>query len=574
MKQTINHNSSPLDKILIWIKRKLGFIESRPGHGLEWIALLLYIGLVAFVMVFHEPWFDEAQAWLIAKDASFLELLFEIPHYEGHPPLWHLVLVPFAKMGLPFEWGIKIPNLLINSVAVALLLWKSPFYRPAKLALPFTFFLFYQYGVISRNYCLLFLAFVLCAILYEQKNEKPFLFCAALGFLCLSSLYGIAFAAGICVVWLWELWQGRNVVQFLKSFLFSRTMVALTLLFVFSLALVALLLPRPDTYAIMFYVKMRTAMETLLSFLYVILVAPADAVFFDSSILFDKTFGAVTPTSVLVGTLFLLAILTLARKHKVMLLYIIPYLLFSLIGTKYMSPHHVGVVTLFLLFVAWCGKNRYSGPVNIFSGIRNETWGGALQKTALPLIIVGFAISISWSVTSSMNDIVRNYGYGRDTVAFIQSHGLDSGDYSFATEWRHMFYGDAGKENRPLIESFSFPEYGTLELAYLDKNIFYNYNWGNQNKKYIDHKVDNSEESRKRLADFGMPDLYLGTPAFYSLWPDQSVQRKNYQFIARFDGNMIYKWGGGNYFITLSADETLLEEIGARAIPSKEIFYR
>lgn len=51
-----------------------------------------YIAVVACVMAFHEPWFDEAQSWLIARDASFRDMLLVRPHYEGHPPLWWLML--------------------------------------------------------------------------------------------------------------------------------------------------------------------------------------------------------------------------------------------------------------------------------------------------------------------------------------------------------------------------------------------------------------------------------------------------------------------------------------------------
>jgi len=48
-------------------------------------------------MYFHEPWFDEVQAWMIARCATIKELLTVIPHYEGHPPLWHMILMPIVE---------------------------------------------------------------------------------------------------------------------------------------------------------------------------------------------------------------------------------------------------------------------------------------------------------------------------------------------------------------------------------------------------------------------------------------------------------------------------------------------
>ena len=66
-----------------------------------------YLALVVVVMCFHEPWFDEAQSWLIARDSSFADLLTLRPHYEGHPPLWTLLLSIPAKTGVPYEIGLK-----------------------------------------------------------------------------------------------------------------------------------------------------------------------------------------------------------------------------------------------------------------------------------------------------------------------------------------------------------------------------------------------------------------------------------------------------------------------------------
>ena len=65
---------------------------------LEYITLFLFVLTYCIITVFHEPWFDEAQAWQIAKCASLKEIFFEIPHYEGHPPLWWLLLSIPARL--------------------------------------------------------------------------------------------------------------------------------------------------------------------------------------------------------------------------------------------------------------------------------------------------------------------------------------------------------------------------------------------------------------------------------------------------------------------------------------------
>ena len=63
--------------------------------------------IAVFGAFIHEPWFDEAQAYVVARDASLHDILFYLPHYEGHPPLWHLILKAALIFGLPYELTLK-----------------------------------------------------------------------------------------------------------------------------------------------------------------------------------------------------------------------------------------------------------------------------------------------------------------------------------------------------------------------------------------------------------------------------------------------------------------------------------
>lgn len=99
-----------------WIRRRW-----RP------ITFIAYVVVIVCVMAFHEPWFDEAQSWLIARDASFRDILLLRPHYEGHPPLWWLMLAIPAKLGVPYEIGLKGVQLVCAAVMAWLLVFRSPF---------------------------------------------------------------------------------------------------------------------------------------------------------------------------------------------------------------------------------------------------------------------------------------------------------------------------------------------------------------------------------------------------------------------------------------------------------------
>lgn len=77
---------------------KIKFIEKIKENKIDIIIFLIY-AIVTFVItiIFHEKWRDEAQAWLIARDLDFWGIIKQMT-YEGHPPLWHFILAPFAKL--------------------------------------------------------------------------------------------------------------------------------------------------------------------------------------------------------------------------------------------------------------------------------------------------------------------------------------------------------------------------------------------------------------------------------------------------------------------------------------------
>ena len=125
------------------------------------IVLAIYTAGLIVISCFHELTFDESQAWLIAKCASYKEILTYIPHYEGHPPLWHLILSVFAKNGVPVDLSLKAVNITFSTAAMALLIFRSPFPKVVRFILPFTYYFFYQYGVIVRPYGLMLLVLIL-----------------------------------------------------------------------------------------------------------------------------------------------------------------------------------------------------------------------------------------------------------------------------------------------------------------------------------------------------------------------------------------------------------------------------
>lgn len=182
---------------------------------------VVFLGYLAFngiLLLGHEQWRDEANVWLMARELSPLSLFGEIK-YQGHPCLWYLLMMPFAKAGLPFE-TISFVSYTIMAVTAGLFLWKAPFYGPIKAAVLFSPAFTYYYAVVARNYCLIALFLILLAVYYPKRNEKSFLFGLLLGLLVQSDVIALMTAGAISIIWsgenLWQSLKQRSAVPFIN----------------------------------------------------------------------------------------------------------------------------------------------------------------------------------------------------------------------------------------------------------------------------------------------------------------------------------------------------------------------
>lgn len=153
-------------------ENKLKIKEKIEQNKWEFIITIIY-GIITFIIaiIFHEKWRDEAQAWMIARDLDIIGIIKQMA-YEGHPPLWHFILFPFAKLGFPYITQ-SIISWIIMVFSAWLLLTKSPFRIETKILILLSAPVLYWYTACSRSYCLIFLAISLIAIFYPQRKEKP-----------------------------------------------------------------------------------------------------------------------------------------------------------------------------------------------------------------------------------------------------------------------------------------------------------------------------------------------------------------------------------------------------------------
>jgi hypothetical protein len=172
------------------------FLNSQKLNKLLLPTVIIYACLVLYGSYIHESWGDEAQAWLLTRDLGFVEF-FKILPTEGHPPLWYLLIMPFSKLGFPYEI-IKILAALISIGAVYILLLKTKAPNVLKLSLPFSYYIAYQYAIFGRSYCLILFFIAAIISLYPKRFEKPWLFA-----LCVVGLFNthmLVFTFACCIV--------------------------------------------------------------------------------------------------------------------------------------------------------------------------------------------------------------------------------------------------------------------------------------------------------------------------------------------------------------------------------------
>ncbi|MDW8274381.1 MAG: hypothetical protein RMJ53_09155 [Chitinophagales bacterium] len=175
---------------------------------IDWIIWGIYAAIIFYVTAHHEPWRDEAQSWLIARDNSIGSLFAYLPN-EGHPPLWYLLLMPFSKLGLPYFTANIIHNVIAVSFAW-LLLFKIRLPRWLSASILFSYFFLYEYAVIARNYSMVALLLAFAGTLYPKRFEKPFWYALVIFLLFQTNILAFCVGAGLGLLFLWDMIELKN----------------------------------------------------------------------------------------------------------------------------------------------------------------------------------------------------------------------------------------------------------------------------------------------------------------------------------------------------------------------------
>lgn len=518
------------------------------------LAFVLYIAIIAIVMCFHEPWFDEAQSWLIARDSSLADIISVRPHYEGHPPFWNLLLAIAAKNSVPYEFGIKGIQLVCASLLGAWLIFKSPFKSASSLAtflIPFTYFACFQYGVTSRPYALLCLSLLVAAHYWnsaDSKTSSAWKLAISLMFMCLLSVYGIAFAAGFTIAWIWRVFSKNinktlnfsSILHAIKATIASNLarLISWGLIAIFGAANLALVWPAKNAFATRATIDGNSTIAKCFAFIFVMPSESMFTSFYGDISMRRMTFDFLPITICTIFSLVIWAFaIKIAKRRKLLAVLVIPYLVLTIVAVRYFTLHHAGLIFVFLLSVLWIShiKEPLSSKdipaifVKVaptkFRFIKNKAF-----KINL-LISIILAPSLIWNAFACVNDILFDYSPSRAVAQYISSNHLQN--KRFVASWLHN--DEQVDESGKVIshEENDTHQYSWLLIGanpYFSKNLI---DCAYKNKTFITNESPTASQQAQELTDCaakGEPEFFVSEssqPWYYFLALNYNISHYN-----------------------------------------------
>ena len=481
---------------------------SKPKAGFWFIGLfVLYCAVLAVTTARHESWFDEAQAWLMARDLTPFRLWTTYLRYEGTPGLWHTILMVPAKLGLPYG-AMHVVSCLSAIAGTALLMWRSPFPIFVRALLPFTYFLMYQYAVIARSYSLLPLLFFLTAFALPRARQRPIWLIVILILMANVSVHGILAASGIFVVYMAETLIARKA---LPKIALVRHLVASAAWGVVLVLLAVQLWPpkdlsfpvastRESIHASSIYTQIGEAFTVR----YKNIDEIGQRVDENRS---DARFARGMRIVGIVACSILLALsLFWFYKARVLLYFLLPITGVLLLSLLYHNRWHSGVLFLIWLFAMWIAAQKSNLPTPRYIYL---VW------------ILVLVPQLYWSAMTVAFDIRKPYSGSRAAADYLIAEGLAE---------KEVFA--AGYE-------------ATSIQAYFNQNLFCNYQDG-ANKAFWFWSATNNVPEVLSTIPLSRPDVLIislrtDDQAAAAATLERSLPQSGYRLGGRFDGELYWK---------------------------------
>lgn len=386
----------------------INLIRNNKKNLVNAIIVLIYSIISFIIIMYHEPWRDEAQQWLIVRDLKFTQILAQMK-YEGHFVLWYLILFPFAKMGFPYiteniiSWGICV-------LSVSLIVYKSPFKLWFKILFMFSVPMIYIYPVISRCYCLIPLAISLIALTYKNRKKNPILYILSIVLLINTHVIMLGLAGILILLYVIE--EFRDMKNMNKK---ERKGVILSLIIGFVLSVLSIL---PIIGSIGTNKTVSVVVPSITEILYNVLLYVACIWYEITFILIKNDIEAVILVILIIIFTVLFMIYDRKKKvHSLMIFYISVFYQLCIYILLYGASEQKIYSIIFILFlVSWIKKDNYE------EASRTKT-GKLFINIKMYLIIAVLVLNIIFGLPKwIIQEIKYNFSSAKETAYFINKN--------------------------------------------------------------------------------------------------------------------------------------------------------
>jgi len=188
-------------------------LQARPSAISAAVSNALFVPLIVVDVIrtlHHAMWRDELQIFMLAVDSSSPWSLLLKLKYEAHPGLWHLLVWVITRVTSDPMWMQVMHIGLAIGVWVIIYRW-SPFSRLEKILLLLSYFLFWEYFVISRSYVLIALIAFAFIALRERRPRPEFILWLLLGLLANVHAFGAIWSMVLAAMLVMEEVRSKSV---------------------------------------------------------------------------------------------------------------------------------------------------------------------------------------------------------------------------------------------------------------------------------------------------------------------------------------------------------------------------
>lgn len=366
---------------------------------------IIYAIITFLCVIHHEIWADEAQVWLIAKNVSFLGLFKHLVN-EGHPSLFYLLMMPFAKLGLPIFF-MQVFCWLAMIGSVFLLLKYSPFNGFTKFAIITSAGFLYFFPVIARSYSILPLLVFCLAILYPKQKEHPIWYAILVAITANVHAIMVGFAGILMLFFVWD-----NCLKNRKNFNFSlqKKYIYSALIMLVGLLAVYLQLRGTTSSNIFINISFSNLLYSIISVFSKFLIIGIDSTYSES-----LTLPAVNNFQLLLmlfsAFLYIWIFAWILKSNKkifaiTFLSILFQFAIYILAYNKCVQATRVYSASLIILFALWCIFEQQK--------INKKT-----HKILNVSIIIFLLLSTLNGIRYTLADIIQPYSGSKQTAKYI-----------------------------------------------------------------------------------------------------------------------------------------------------------